>query len=133
MVRASLLMSTLLLYTSENEEEICIVLLTVSTNKFWANGIRLLCAVMNLSVSNANLTFLPDNIRQMMDIIGHLRFCPISGMYIEPVLDLDDEEFDNIESMFDKTYAVGEFELRYGMVPDFFKNVEGYKSGIITK
>jgi hypothetical protein len=110
--------------------------LVIKNGKIIANGISISMRgneFAGVRLSNANLTFLPDNIRQMMDIIGHLRFCPISGMYIEPTLGLDDEEFDHIESMFDKTYAVGELELRYGMVPDFFKNVEGYKSSIITE
>lgn len=74
--------------------------------------------------SISNLTQIP------MQSIGHIRCSPINGMFIEPTLDLNDQEFQIFENAFGDTYAVSEFDLRYGMVPDFFKVVPGYRSAI---
>ncbi|NTV78162.1 MAG: hypothetical protein HGA25_03210 [Clostridiales bacterium] len=74
------------------------------------------------------LSGLSDMAKSLMHSIGHIRCCPISGMFIQPTLDLGDDENGIIENIFADTYAVSEFDLRYRMVPDFFKNVEGYGS-----
>lgn len=76
---------------------------------------------------------LPDMSKSLMHSIGHLRCCPISGMFIQPTLDLGNEENEIMENIFADTYAVSEFELRYRMVPDFFKNVEGYGVGLSSE
>ena len=79
------------------------------------------------------LSGLSDMSKSLMHSIGHLRCCPISGMFIQPTLDLGDKENEIMENIFADTYAVGEFELRYRMVPDFFKNVEGYGAGLSSE
>lgn len=79
------------------------------------------------------LNGLSDMSRSLMHSIGHLRCCPISGMFIQPTLDLGDEENEIMEKIFADTYAVSEFDLRYRMVPDFFKDVEGYGAGLSSE
>ena len=74
-----------------------------------------------------------DMTKSLMHSVGHVRFRPVSGMYISPALDLGEKDNEIINNIFDGTYAVSEFELRYRMVPEFFKYVEGYGAGLSNK
>lgn len=76
---------------------------------------------------------LSDMSKSVMHSIGHLRCCPISGMFIQPTLDLGDEENEIMENIFNDTYVVSEFDLRFRMVPDFFKEVDGYGAGLSSE
>lgn len=55
----------------------------------------------------------------------YLRFSPYSGMYLE--CNLDGRDAEAVNEWFEYTRIVDEFNLHYGMVPDTFKDVEGYR------
>lgn len=53
-----------------------------------------------------------------------LKYDMMSGMYLGCNSDIDEELLEN-------TYVVDEFNLGYGMVPQHFCDVKGYKSKIV--
>lgn len=53
------------------------------------------------------------------------RFYPYTGAYYGCGM----TDTPEIDKMFENVMAVNSFELKFGMVPDSFKGVEGYRSG----
>lgn len=68
--------------------------------------------------------------KAVLNSIGHIRFFPVSGVYISAGLDLGDVDNAIIDDQFINTRVVDHFNLRFGMVPDFFKDVEDYGVGL---
>lgn len=54
------------------------------------------------------------------------RYSPVTGAYLGTGF-WDDEDSD---AVLGTTFAVGRFNLSHGIVPDHFKNVEGYRSAV---
>ena len=67
---------------------------------------------------------------ELFKAIGHLRYFPTSGYFCSLPLDFEKDEeqkvSDEIEEMFSASLAVDHFNLRYRMVPDYFKDSEDY-------
>ncbi len=70
--------------------------------------------------------------KAVLNSIGHLRFFPVSGLYISPSLDLGEVDNAIVNVQFENTYVVDHFNLQYRMTPDFFKDVEDYGVGLPT-
>jgi hypothetical protein len=64
--------------------------------------------------------------KKIVNSIGHVRFDPTTGHFICLSLDLS-ELYEKIDELFDGTLVVDAFNLRWGMVPDYFKDAEGYR------
>ncbi len=56
-----------------------------------------------------------------------IRYSTYTGEYLDDNFIEDDEE---MLDYFENTRVCNEFELRWGMVPDSFKDVEGYRKAI---
>ncbi len=52
-----------------------------------------------------------------------LHYCAFSGRFLHAFVDTPE-----IDAIFEDTLAVDSFNLRFGMVPEHFKNCEGYNS-----
>lgn len=70
-----------------------------------------------------------DSTKSVLKSIGHIRVAPVTGGFLALSLDLEEDHKD-IADQFENTNVVDHFNLTYGMVPDFFKNVEGYRSAV---
>lgn len=67
---------------------------------------------------------LTEHVKAMSLKHTYLRFCPILGVFIG-----DDKKFgSDIVDIFEDVRVVDEFNFRWGMVPDTFKDVPGYRS-----
>lgn len=56
-----------------------------------------------------------------------LRFSPYAGMYLSNNLDSDSERT-AVDAVFEHCRIVDEFNFAWGLVPDVFKEVEGYRA-----
>ena len=72
-------------------------------------------------------------IERISDAIGYrhtyLRYEPISGMFLE--IYGNDPEWEDINDQLEDTLVVDEFNFRWGLCPDTFKDVPGYRSAMI--
>jgi hypothetical protein len=57
------------------------------------------------------------------------RFSPYTGMYLGTSM----TDVPDVDALFENVRAVNEFELNFGMVPEFFKDVEGYKKSLLPQ
>ena len=71
-------------------------------------------------------------IERICDVIGYrhtyLRYDPISGMFLE--IYGNDPEWEDINDRLEDTLVVDEFNFRWGLCPDTFKDVPGYRSAV---
>lgn len=59
----------------------------------------------------------------------YIRYSVFNGMFLElPFKDDETQAYQDADEFFDETYAVDEFNFKWGLVPDIFKDVEGYGS-----
>lgn len=72
-------------------------------------------------------------IERISDVIGYrhtyLRYAPISGMFLEVYG--NDPEWEDVNDQLEDTLVVDEFNFRWGLCPDTFKDVPGYRSAMI--
>ena len=72
-------------------------------------------------------------VERISDAIGYkhtyLRYDPISGMFLE--IYGNDPEWEDINDRLEDTLVVDEFNFRWGLCPDTFKDVPGYRSAMI--
>ena len=72
-------------------------------------------------------------IERISDAIGYrhtyLRYDPISGMFLE--IYGNDPEWEDVNDQLEDTLVVDEFNFRWGLCPDTFKDVPGYRSAMI--
>lgn len=57
------------------------------------------------------------------------RFMPITGTFLCCGFTGHEEIMEELEAIFEDVRIVNAFQLRWGMVPDTFKDVEGYRKG----
>lgn len=71
-------------------------------------------------------------VERISDAIGYrhtyLRYDPISGMFLE--IYGNDPEWEDINDRLEDTLVVDEFNFRWGLCPDTFKDVPGYRSAV---
>ena len=72
-------------------------------------------------------------VERISDAIGYnytyLRYDPISGMFLEVYG--NDPEWEDVNDQLEDTLVVDEFNFRWGLCPDTFKDVPGYRSAMI--
>ena len=72
-------------------------------------------------------------VERISDAIGYnytyLRYDPISGMFLE--IYGNDPEWEDVNDQLEDTLVVDEFNFRWGLCPDTFKDVPGYRSAMI--
>ena len=85
-----------------------------------------------------SITLVDDDAKKLIpvecisDAIGYrhtyLRYDPISGMFLE--IYGNDPEWEDINDRLEDTLVVDEFNFRWGLCPDTFKDVPGYRSAV---
>lgn len=69
---------------------------------------------------------------ELVKMLGYkhatIRYCPISGHFIGMGCLL--EEHESLDHVFEDTMVVDKFNFRWGMVPDHFMTVAGYRAAI---
>ena len=72
-------------------------------------------------------------IERISDVIGYrhtyLHYDPISGMFLE--IYGNDPEWEDVNDQLEDTLVVDEFNFRWGLCPNTFKDVPGYRSAMI--
>lgn len=60
---------------------------------------------------------------------AYIRYSEVSGAFFQlPFKDDETQAYQDADEFFDETYAVDEFNFKWGLVPDIYKDVEGYGS-----
>lgn len=76
------------------------------------------------------LSTIPSTIKEIMSSVGHIHVSPVTGMFLNTSFILDEKISEVFAKIFEDSYSVEVPQpvLRYGMVPDNFKNAEDYRS-----
>jgi hypothetical protein len=111
----------------------------IKDNKIVAKGVSVLkrgddWVSIKLSQEDVEkyLFMIPSSIKEIMDSVGHIHVSPLTGIFLQTSFILDDDLCEEVEKIFENSYTVDHFNLRYGMVPKNFENAEDYRAAIIN-